>query len=103
MATVTRQSGANEVIFRPGFFAAKSTMTPSALVTLGLILLIPVLATAGPIAASALIARNAGVGWPGAVVFAVLAAVVCLSVIASVVAFRMAWRRGRHSFGTFAR
>lgn len=92
MATVTR------------YTAVKSSMTPAALVTLGLLLLIPVLVTVGPIVAAALIARNAGVGWPGTGVFAVLAAVVSLSVLASVVAFGLAWRRGHgHSFDSVTR
>ncbi|MFE3543264.1 hypothetical protein ACFXK0_09850 [Nocardia sp. NPDC059177] len=96
MATVTRH-----------YAAAKSTMTPSTLVTLGLILLIPVLATAGPIAASALIARYGGLGWSGWSVYAVIAVVVCGSVAASMWAFRLAWRRGStaasHSSDSLAR
>ncbi|WP_336083669.1 hypothetical protein [Nocardia sp. SSK8] len=82
MATVTRQ-----------YSAAKSAMAPSTLVTLGLILLIPVLATAGPIAASALIARYAGLGWSGWSVYVVIAVVVGGSIAASMWAFRLAWRR----------
>ncbi|MGS2804873.1 hypothetical protein [Nocardia sp. MW-W600-9] len=84
----------------------RSTLSPSTLVTVGLILLIPVLATAGPIAASAMIARSAGVGRSGVVVLAVITAVVVVAVLAAGWAFRQAWRRGpagRASLGTFAR
>ncbi|MFD3508147.1 hypothetical protein [Nocardia sp. NPDC058666] len=69
-------------------------MTPTALVTLGLILLIPVLVTAGPILASALIARYHGVGWSGGVVFGALAAVAAVLVLAAAWAFGLAWQRG---------
>ncbi|MGY0499862.1 hypothetical protein ACWZHB_15355 [Nocardia sp. FBN12] len=69
-------------------------MTPPTLVTLGLILLIPVLITAGPILASALIARSQGVGWSAAIVFGVIGILVGMSVTASAWAFRLAWRRG---------
>ncbi|MFD5179118.1 hypothetical protein ACFWM1_25150 [Nocardia sp. NPDC058379] len=84
----------------------KSTLSPSTLVTVGLILLIPVLATAGPILASAMIARYAGVGRSGVVVLAVLAGVVVVAVLAACWAFRQAWRRGpagRPSLGSLAR
>ncbi|MFC4373828.1 hypothetical protein ACFO5K_06900 [Nocardia halotolerans] len=89
MATVTRASG--------------TTLAPSTLVTLGLILLIPVLVTAGPIAASALIARYAGVGSSGGVVLALIGVLVGLSVLASVWAFRLAWRRAHRRLGPPAR
>ncbi|MEU4320370.1 hypothetical protein ACFV24_19075 [Nocardia fluminea] len=78
-------------------------MTPSSLVTLGLILLIPVFITAGPILAYVWIARYDGVGWSGGVVFGVIATVVVMSVLASAWAFRLAWRRGsaaHHRFGS---
>ncbi|MGF0319060.1 hypothetical protein ACQR3Z_24575 [Nocardia fluminea] len=78
-------------------------MTPSSLVTLGLILLIPVFITVGPILAYAWIARYDGVGWSGGVVFGAIAAVVVMSVLASAWVFRLAWRRGsaaRHRFGS---
>ncbi|MFD6450106.1 MULTISPECIES: hypothetical protein [unclassified Nocardia] len=94
MATVTQPSGPHTMISRRDFSAAKTVMTPSSLVTLGLILLIPVFITAGPILASALIARYDGVGWSGGVVFGVIATVVVMSVLASAWAFRLAWRRG---------
>ncbi|MFD6390711.1 hypothetical protein ACWF9G_17400 [Nocardia sp. NPDC055029] len=107
MATVARQSGPRRIISRQGISALKSSMSPSALVTVGLILLIPVLATAGPIAASALIARYAGVGRSGVLVLVVIAAVVCAAVVAATMAFRLAWRRGaatgQHSFGSLVR
>ncbi|WP_280344091.1 hypothetical protein [Nocardia neocaledoniensis] len=72
----------------------KSTMAPATLVTIGLILLIPVLVTAGPIMASALIARYAGVGASGVVVLTAVTVVVIGAVLAAIVAFRLAWRRG---------
>ncbi|MFE6921552.1 hypothetical protein ACFVAV_10945 [Nocardia sp. NPDC057663] len=107
MATVARQSGPHRMISRQGISALKSSMSPSTLVTVGLILLIPVLATAGPIAASALIARYAGVDGSGVLVLVVIAAVVCAAVVAAVWAFRLAWRRGaatgQHPFGFLAR
>ncbi|MEV0683068.1 hypothetical protein AB0I35_04280 [Nocardia sp. NPDC050378] len=86
MATITRRSGA--------------TMAPSTLVTLGLILLIPVLLTAGPIAASAMIAHHAGVGWSGGLVLAAIAVVVVGSILAAVWSFRLAWQRGHRPFGS---
>lgn len=89
MATITRRSGA--------------AMAPSTLVTLGLILLIPVLLTAGPVAASALIARYAGLGVSGGVVLVTIAVVIGISALASVWAFRLAWRRGHRPFGPPAR
>lgn len=107
MATVARQSGPRRMTSRQGISALKSSMSPSALVTVGLILLIPVLATAGPIAASALIARYAGVGGSGVLVLVLIAAVVCAAVVAATMAFRLAWRRGaatgQHSFGSLVR
>lgn len=106
MATVARQSGPHRVGARQSFSAVKSTLSPSALVTVGLILLIPVLATAGPILASAMIARYAGVGPSGAVVLVVITAVIAIAVLTAGWAFRQAWRRGpagRPSLGSFAR
>ncbi|MFC9872246.1 hypothetical protein ACFWBG_32025 [Nocardia salmonicida] len=106
MATVTQPSGPHTMISRRDFSAAKTAMTPSGLVTLGLILLIPVFITAGPILALALIARNNGVGWSGGVIFGAIATVVVMSALASVWAFRLAWQRGsaaaaqQHSFGS---
>ncbi len=94
MATVTQPSGPHTMISRRDFSAAKTAMSPSTLVTLGLILLIPVLITAGPILASALIARSQGVGWSGGVVFGVIGILVGMSITASAWAFRLAWRRG---------
>lgn len=104
MATVTQPSGPQAMISRRDFSAAKRVMAPSTLVTLGLILLIPVLITAGPIFASALIARSHGVGWSGGIVFVVIGVLVGMSITASVWAFRLAWRRGcaaaQDSFGS---
>ncbi|WP_410872459.1 hypothetical protein [Nocardia sp. A7] len=105
MATVTQPSGPRTMISRRDFSAAKTAMAPSSLVTLGLILLIPVLITAGPILASALIARYQGVGWSGGVIFGAIGFVVGMSVLASAWAFRLAWRRGsaaaaQHPFGS---
>ncbi|MFE1592496.1 hypothetical protein [Nocardia sp. NPDC058705] len=94
MATVTQPSGPRTAISRREFSAAKTVMTPSSLVTLGLILLIPVLITAGPILASALIARYDGVGWSSGSVFGAIGVLVGMSVLASAWAFRLAWRRG---------
>ncbi|MBC7301311.1 MAG: hypothetical protein H5T78_10170 [Nocardia sp.] len=103
MATVTQPSGSRAMISRREFSAAK-TMPPSSLVTLGLILLIPVLITAGPILASALIARYHGVGWSGGMAFGAIGVLVGMSVVASAWAFRLAWRRGsaasRRPFGS---
>lgn len=103
MATVTQPSGPHTMISRRDFSAAKTAMTPSSLVTLGLILLIPAFITAGPILAYAWIARYDGVGWSGGVVFGAIATVVVMSVLAAAWAFRLAWRRGsaaRHRFGS---
>lgn len=104
MATVTQPSGPRTMIARHHFSAAKTAMAPSSLVTLGLILLIPLFITAGPILALALIARNQGAGWSGGVVFGAIAACVVMSVLASAWAFRLAWRRGcattQHPFGS---
>ncbi|MFD3702400.1 hypothetical protein ACFWUP_04575 [Nocardia sp. NPDC058658] len=107
MATVTQPSGPRTAISRHDFSAAKTVMTPSGLVTLGLILLIPVLITAGPILASALIARYHGVGWSGGMVFGAIGVLVGMSALASAYAFRLAWRRGGagapHRFSSLAR
>ncbi|WP_446222785.1 hypothetical protein ACTWPB_23910 [Nocardia sp. IBHARD005] len=104
MATVTQPSGPHTMISRRDLSAAKTAMTPSSLVTLGLILLIPVFITVGPIFALALIARNHGVGWSGGVIFGAIAAVIVMSVLAAAWAFRLAWRRGcaaaRRPFGS---
>ncbi|MEV0079071.1 hypothetical protein AB0H58_21940 [Nocardia neocaledoniensis] len=94
MATVARQSGPHMLTSRQGFSVVSSTMAPATLVTVGLLLLIPVLVTAGPVLASALIARHAGVGASGAVVLAAVTLVLIGAVLAAIVAFRLAWRRG---------
>ncbi|GGK37962.1 hypothetical protein [Nocardia camponoti] len=91
---------------RQGFPATDSKLTPSTLVTVGMVLLIPVLVIVGPVVASALIARYSGPGDSSGIGFALIIAIVIgvLAIAAALIAFGLAlWRRGATHSRTFVR